>query len=151
MMSYTICNHIAPVGVLPMKSPSRRRRRTGFTLIEVLLVLAILVILAASAVPLYSKIFGHGQADVAKVSIRGLKTAVKVYQLQVGSYPPSLDALFQPVGDAGGKWDGPYVESQKSLNDPWDKPFQYACPGQHGQEFDIWTVSPDGKDIGSWD
>jgi hypothetical protein len=43
------------------------------------------------------------------------------------------------------------VKKQQNLLDPWEKPIQYACPGSHGQDFDIWTESPDGRVIGSWD
>jgi general secretion pathway protein G len=136
-----------------MNRPSRRRRHAGFTLIEVLLVLTILVILAALAIPNLSKIFGASQAKAAKTQVTELEKMVEAYHFDVGTYPASLDALLQPPADAAntGKWSGPYVKKQQNLVDPWDKPIQYACPGSHGQDFDIWTEAPDGKVIGSWD
>ena len=134
-----------------MKTSSRRRRRSGFTLIEVLLVLTILVILAALVVTNYSKVFGASKAQAAKIHIAELETAVNLYNFNVGNYPPNLGALLQPQGDAGGNWKGPYVKNEQKLNDEWGRPFQYASPGSHGQDFDIWTEAPDGQVIGSWD
>jgi general secretion pathway protein G len=136
-----------------MKTPSRRRRTSGFTLIEVLLVLTILVILAALAIPNLTRVFSGAQAKAAKTQISELEKMVEAYHFDIGTYPASLDALIQPPGDVGGsgKWNGPYVKKQQNLLDPWEKPIQYACPGSHGQDFDIWTESPDGRVIGSWD
>jgi general secretion pathway protein G len=128
-----------------------RSRRAGFTLIEVLLVLAILVILAALAVPNLTRIFGTSQAKAAKVQIEGLSTAIKAYYLDVGIYPPSLDALCQPPGGDNGKWRGPYVEKPQKLFDPWGKQFSYSPQSNHGLDFDVWTEAPDGSVVGSWD
>jgi general secretion pathway protein G len=133
-----------------MSRPYARRRSAGFTLIEVLLVLAILVILAALVVPNLSKIFSGSQAKAAKAQISQLESMVEAYHLDCGTYPASLDFLLQQPGDAP-KWNGPYVKKQQSLMDPWNRPYQYAAPGTHGQNFDIWTETPEGGVVGSWD
>ena len=80
-----------------------------------------------------------------------LEKMVEAYHFDVGTYPAKLDALLRPPAGAAGKWKGPYVKGQKNMVDPWGKPIQYACPGSHGQEFDTWTETPDGKIIGSWE
>lgn len=135
-----------------MCHPQRRRRQGGFTLIEVLLVVAILVILAALVVPNISKMFSGSQENIAKAKISGLKTAIEAYHLHCNTYPSSLDALLSPPGDLPNpaKWQGPYVDNQQSLLDPWDKPYNYSPQSSHGAAFDIWTDTPDGKTICSW-
>jgi general secretion pathway protein G len=137
-----------------MKSSSTRRNR-GFTLIEVLLVLVILVVLASLAVVAYGPIQKRANINAAKVQIGLFKTAVSAYQLSVGSYPSTaagLQALRSQPADLQeqGKWDGPYLDSDVP-SDPWNHPYQYACPGQHNPDsFDVWTVTPDNQQIGNW-
>jgi type II secretion system protein G len=101
--------------------------------------------------PNRSRISPHSMANAAKLQISLLETAVQVYHLDVGSYPSSLDALLQPPGDAAAKWNGPYVQKRQNIIDPWGTPYEYACPGQHGKDYDIWTKVPDGKVISSWE
>ncbi len=83
-----------------------------------------------------------------------LKTALQAYQLDLG-YPPTteqgIQALRYPPADLVNpvKWGGPYLEDLPP--DPWDNPYQYVSPGMHNPDsFDIWTVTPDGMEIGNW-
>jgi general secretion pathway protein G len=130
----------------------RRARRRGFTLVEVLLVLMILVFLASMAVMAYGPIQRQWKTNAAKGQIGLFGTALDMYQLAVGSYPTTgqgLEALRHAPGDLPNptKWDGPYLKSEIPL-DPWDRPYQYACPGQHHPDsYDVWTVSPEGAEI----
>lgn len=133
-------------------TPSRdRRRQGGFTLIEVLLVLVILVVLASLATVAYGPIQRRVKVNSARTQIGLLKNAIQTYQLSVETYPPTLDALRVPPPDMQNstKWDGPYLDADVPL-DPWGNPYQYAVPGSHNNDFDIWTVSPDGQEIGNW-
>jgi general secretion pathway protein G len=93
------------------------------------------------------------RSKLAQPQVETIVQAVQAYHFVVGAYPPTLEALLQPPNDAAGsgKWNGPYVKNQQDLIDPWGKLIQYAAPGSHGQDFDVWTESPDGKVIGSWD
>jgi general secretion pathway protein G len=129
----------------------RKRRSGGFTLIEVLLVLVILVVLASLAVVAYAPIQKRMRVDAAKTQVGLLKDAINTYQVAVGTYPPTLDALCSAPADLPpGKWGGPYLENLPPP-DPWGKAYQYAVPGAHHPEsFDIWTIDPDGQEIGNW-
>jgi general secretion pathway protein G len=126
-----------------------RDRYAGFTLIEVLLVLAILVILAALVVPNLSRIFSGSQVKAARTQIELLDTAIEVYKQDVGTYPNSLDALLADQGQAQGqnKWRGPYLKKQVPL-DPWSKPYQYQVDADGPV---ISTTSPEGEVISSRD
>ena len=133
--------------------PSRRNR--GFTLIEVLLVLVILVVLASLAVVAYGPIQRKANINSAKTQAELLAQAIESYELQIGSYPSSqsgLTALRSPPGDLAdpSKWDGPYLQ-RDIPKDPWGQDYKYAFPGEHNPKgFDVWTVSPDGLQIGNW-
>jgi general secretion pathway protein G len=137
-----------------MKLSSSRRDR-GFTLIEVLLVLVILVVLASLAVVAYGPIQRRYKVNAAKAQIGLFKTALETYQVTVESYPTTQEGLqslrYRPAdAQEGSKWDGPYLDTEVPL-DPWGHQYQYACPGQKNQDsFDVWTISPDGQEIGNW-
>jgi general secretion pathway protein G len=146
----------------PHYSARRRTRagvRRGFTLIEVLLVLIILVVIGSLVAP---NIFGiQDQADrtAAKAQIGPVKTAIRMYKLNMGTYPASLDDLFEKPTDAdqAEKWGTePYLE-EKLPPDPWGNDYQYAQPGEHNTDgFDFWSNGPDGEsgtddDIGNWE
>lgn len=134
----------------------RVRRRAGFTLIEVLLVLVILVILAGVIVGNLGGAQAKANARAARVTVGSLEQAVNMYHLDLNNYPASLEALVQAPGDLPNpaKWGGPYLEKGLPV-DPWDQPFNYSFPGQRSPKFDIWSSGPDGvsgseDDIGNW-
>ncbi len=132
-----------------MKSRIRRKRKSrGFTLIEVLLVLAILVILA-SMVGVYFVGAQRGAYEkAAKAQIGMFKQQLDMYRLDVGSYPNAtqgLTSLRQAPADLRNpqKWKGPYSEKDIPL-DPWDNPYQYELLG--ADQFRIWSLGPDQQD-----
>ena len=132
-------------------------RRRGFTLIEVLLVLTILVIIASLAVMAYGPAQRGANIKAAKTQIEAFKGPLGMYRLDIGYYPPSLDALrMQPAdADAAQRWAGPYIDRDIPL-DPWRRPYRYKYPGQHDPEMpDISSDGPDGipgneDDVTSW-
>lgn len=132
------------VSVLPS-----RRRNTGFTLLELLVVMVILGLLAGYVAPKFFAHIGKSEVKAARAQLDSLEKALDAYRLDVGSYPSTeqgLLALMQkPAGDS--RWSGPYL--RKNLpSDPWGRPYQYASPGEHG-EFDLFSFGKDGQTGGS--
>lgn len=137
----------------------RRRRQGGYTLVELLVVLAILGLLVAIAAPRLIKYLGSAKSDTAKIQVEKLGGVLDLYHLELGRYPTDdegLESLIErpPQADS---WNGPYLKNRDSLIDPWGRPYIYRSPGQHG-DFDLFTLGADGgeggdgedKDIGNW-
>lgn len=139
---------------------SVRGLRRGFTLLEILVVLAIIGLLAGLAITKVDGIFGGAQASAAQLFVtQTAKTSLMTYRLQTGSYPSTaegLQALVSAPAGAAGKWQGPYVEGGKIPVDPWGEPYQYAFPGKRNTSgYDLWSKGPDKQsetadDIGNW-
>lgn len=143
-----------------MQSSSRKRRSSGFTLIEVMVVVAILAILAAVVVP---RVMDEpAKARVAKVEqdIRAIESALDLYKLDNFNYPSTgqgLEALVtKPSGaDLKNYKAGGYLRELPV--DPWGNQYQYMSPGQHG-EVDVFSLGADGApggqgnnaDVGNW-
>lgn len=132
-------------------SARRSRRRRGFTLMEVLLVLAILVVLGSMVTVGYLKIQQGANRDAAKAQISILEDAVELYALNVGTYPNAsqgLNALVAQPGDLKNpaKWAGPYIKGDLP-RDPWGGDYQYeVIQDTQGQDsFKIYSFGPDGQ------
>jgi general secretion pathway protein G len=143
-------------------SLSRKRsgaaRRAGFTLIEVLLVLVILVILGSIAVPMFTGTAEKANQQAAQVQVNAFETAIDLYHIGMRQYPASLDDLINAPSDAkqAKRWSGPYLKENRSLVDPWDNPYKYNAKGtKNPGRYDVWSYGPDGQsgtddDIGNW-
>jgi general secretion pathway protein G len=134
--------------------------QTGFTLLELLVVLGIIAMLAGLVGPQVMKHMGESKVKAAKVQIEDLAQTLDMYKLDVGSYPSSeqgLEALIESP-DGAQRWNGPYLRKAKVPLDPWNQEYKYASPGEHGK-FDIVSLGADGKeggdgedkDINSWE
>jgi len=124
----------------------------GLTLVELLVVLAILGLLAALIVPRAVDYLGRAKSDTAEVQIKRLTTVLDLYRLDVGQYPSDqqgLAALTTMPSDAA-TWNGPYIKDAEGLLDPWGRPYLYRMPGEHG-EFDLWSLGADGAEGGEGD
>ena len=136
------------------KTKLSRALNRAFTLVEIMLVVAIIGILAALVIP---KIAGKSeQARITRVQADikgGIKSAVDEFEVDNGFYPSSLQDLLQQPRNAK-NWHGPYLDALPV--DPWQNPYLYSYPGKHNPTgYDLWSTGPDGKsgtqdDIGNW-
>lgn len=138
--------------------------RGGFTLIEIMVVIVILAMLAALVGPKLMGRTDDAKVTDARVQIKNIETALKLYKLDNGSYPSTeqgLGALVTKptVGVIPKNYkDGGYLESKKMPSDPWGNDYLYVSPGEHG-DYDLFSYGPDGAkggdgknaDITSWD
>ena len=128
-----------------MKTSRLPNRRRGFTLMEILLVLAILGVVMAMVMPRLMGRQQHANADATRISIAGLTQALKLYALDhSGEYPKStegMDVLMKNPGNDK-RWRGPYLEHPAL--DAWGNPFKYHFPGKKNTDtFDIVSPGPD--------
>ncbi|MDD5757674.1 MAG: type II secretion system major pseudopilin GspG [Desulfobulbaceae bacterium] len=130
----------------------------GFSLIELLIVMVILGLLASLVGPKMFGKLGMAKQKTAKTQIEMLMAGLDSYRLDIGRYPSSQEGLEALVSNSGSdKWHGPYL-AKGIPNDPWDNPYNYQNPGEHG-EVDIFSYGADGQaggegedaDIGSWE
>ena len=128
------------------------RRRRGFTLLEILLVVGLLALLAAFAIP---NLVGAGEKAKKKmveaaIGPNGtLSQSIKMYRFDIGTFPDTLkDLVERPSNDsAAKKWTGKYLDDVRGLKDPWDHDYMYNKNGTHNEGmFDLWSVGPDGQD-----
>ena len=120
----------------------------GFTLLELLVVLAILGLLIGLVAPAALRQLGSAKEKIAHQSIERLASVLDMYKLDVGSYPTTdqgLQALISPPPGVS-RWSGPYVKGDKVPEDPWGRPFLYRSPSQRpGHEFDLYSLGPTGQ------
>jgi len=125
------------------------RRSSGFTLIELLVVLAIIGLLAGLVGPQVIKHLGESKSKAARVQLEELSSALDMYRIDNGRYPTSeegLDVLIEAPSNAAG-WNGPYLRKKKVPLDPWNQPYHYTAPGQHGK-YDLFTLGADNAEGG---
>lgn len=129
------------------RRPLRRLPRRGFTLLEVLLVLAILVILTSTVGYYFVGAQRRANMRAALVQINLVEKLLQDYHTDVGSFPSTEQGLLAlssaPTGLPNNKWAGPYAE-KPIPPDPWGNPYQYELTG--AESFRIWSFGPDGQD-----
>jgi general secretion pathway protein G len=138
--------------------------RSGFTLIEIMVVIVILAMLAALVGPKLMGRTDDAKVTDARVQIKNIETALKFYKLDNGVYPSTEQGLGSltskpTVGVIPKSYkDGGYLESKKVPKDPWGNDYLYVSPGEHG-DYDLFSYGADGAkggegkntDITSWD
>lgn len=132
----------------------RRLRRArvaerGYSLLELLVVLAILGLIIAIAAPRVIGYFDASKAKTAEIQIANIAAALDLYYLANSAYPTEQQGLKALVERPEGvdTWDGPYLNRADGIIDPWDRPYQYKQPGAHGK-FDVMSYGADGKEGG---
>jgi len=128
---------------------ARNGRKSGFSLMEMLIVLAIMGVLVALIGPKLAGMLGGAQSKAANADIRTLKTTLEAMSVDIGRYPSQQEglALLQQNPGAGiATWNGPYLRNLPS--DPWGKPYIYLAPADGGEP-QISTLGKDGKPGGT--
>ena len=137
-----------------------QRKLRGFTLVELLVVLAILGLLAGLVGPKVLNQLGGAKSKTANIQLKDFEQALDIYKLDTGRLPnqqEGLKALIERPGNVSG-WNGPYLKKSELPKDPWGRDYVYTIPGKHG-DFDIISLGADGQaggdgentDIVSWD
>jgi general secretion pathway protein G len=126
---------------------SRGSNRAAFTLLEVLIVVAIIVVLAGAGTLTFLKFQEGANEDIAYTKIKNIEKAAMAVQIRSGSPPQSLAEMLQ--SQDGGR---PVIDDADAIKDPWGKEFQYDPSGKNngGARPDISTTTPNGKTIGNW-
>jgi general secretion pathway protein G len=132
----------------------------GFTLLELLIVIAILSLLAVVGTLQLSGYLGHARTDTARLQLDQLATALDLFRVDVKRLPTNDEGLKGLLEKPDGveSWRGPYLKKSQAIVDPWGRPFIYRRPGEHG-EYDLSSYGADGRpggtgedlDVSSWD
>jgi general secretion pathway protein G len=132
----------------------RRRRERGFTLLELMVVVAILGLLIALVAPAAINTLSKTKLKIAAQDIARTSEPLEMYKLDVGSYPAGEDGLQALITKPGGadNWSGPYIKGGKLPVDPWGRPFIYRSPSSRsGHDYDLCSYGAHGQPGGSGD
>lgn len=135
----------------------RKNKRSAFTLLEILIAIALLAAIAALLIGDLDRVLGGGRTEVARIFVNEtMENPLMNFRIHMGRYPTTeegLQALLTRPSEEAENWQGPYI--RRLPNDPWGNPYQYRFPGERNPDgFDLWSWGPDGRDsdanIGNW-
>jgi general secretion pathway protein G len=129
-----------------MNSRRRRNQRRGFTLVEMIVVIAIIGTLSTIVIVRYAGKTDQARQAVAKTQVRQISSAVLEFQGQCKRLPRSLDEMVTQPGDCPDWNPGGYFEGKRLPKDPWGHEFVYR---QDGSDFEIICLGADGQDGGT--
>jgi general secretion pathway protein G len=135
------------------------RKKTGFTLIEIMLVVIIIGVLVAMVVPNIAGRSEQARKTAARTDIEAnIGSALDLYFMDVGRYPATDQGLLALVAApaSASKWNGPYLKKKRLPKDPWGREYLYKAPGDHNKDsYDLYSLGNDGKeggdDVTNWD
>ena len=125
-------------------TPRRKHRLSGYTLTEMLVVIAIIGLIAAVVIPQTIGQLGKAQSRAAKLQVQSIAAALELFQGDNGRFPTAqegLPALLTPPAGLD-NWNGPYLHSKDQLNDPWGHPYRYTV---NGSSITVTTLGADDK------
>lgn len=138
---------------------SARALQRGFTLLEIMIALAILALLVGVTVSNLGGTFTSAQVQTAKLFVNeSVKLPLTTYRIHMGDYPSTaegLRALIAPPANKSDQWHGPYLDGKLPV-DPWQEEYIYRYPGVHNKGgYDVFSKGPDktegtADDIGNW-
>lgn len=123
--------------------------KSGFTLIEMLIVMAIIALLTALVAPAIINKWEGSQVKAASVQIKMIESALDSYRLDMGKYPKELESLIKNTTNKA-TWDGPYLKDDIP-KDPWNNPYHYQNPGKYRKDYDLISFGADGVEGGEGD
>lgn len=131
------------------KNISRNAKHSGFTLLELLVVIVIIGLLAAFVAPKYFGQISKSKTQVARAQIESFEKGIDQFRVDIGHFPTTeqgLNSLYsQPTNEP--LWRGPYIKKSIPL-DPWNKAYVFKSPGTNGRDYEILSYGKDGKEGG---
>jgi general secretion pathway protein G len=128
----------------------RRERSAGFTLVEMLVVLAIIGSIVGLVGPRVLNYLSESKIKTAQIQMENLASALDLFYLDTGRYPSTEEGLaalaLRPTGVSS--WNGPYIKTVTVPKDPWGHNYLYRSPGQSGP-YDVGSLGPEGREGGS--
>lgn len=126
-----------------------RSAQEGFTLVELLVVLAIIGLIAAIATPQVMRYLGTAKVDTTKAQLRNLESALELYYIDSGGYPTEEQGLSALTArpETAVNWNGPYLKKGSSLKDGWGNSFLYKSPAGE-KPFEVISLGRDGSEGG---
>ena len=132
----------------------RRRQRQiaqqGFTLVEMLVVITIIGLIMGLIGPRVLNYLSESKVKAAKIQLQSFSSALDLFYLDAGRFPSTAEGLAALVQRTPGvsAWNGPYLKGGNVPTDPWNNPYLYRAPGEHGP-YDIISYGSDGQEGGS--
>ncbi len=134
----------------------RKKNKNAFTLVEVMVVLAILGLLISAALPRFAGRTEEARLQATRLQIENLSAALDTFEFDCGRYPTTMEGLdalkYEPSNTPG--WKGPYLKKSIPV-DAWKTNYVYLSPGARSPDYDVFSAGPDRQegnedDIGSW-
>jgi general secretion pathway protein G len=126
-----------------------RQGEQGFTLVEMLVVITIIGLIMGLIGPRVLNYLSESKVKAAKIQMQSFATALDLFNLDAGRYPSTSEGLTALVRRTPGvaAWNGPYLKGGNVPNDPWNHPYIYRAPAEHGA-YDIVSLGSDGQEGG---
>jgi len=127
-----------------------RQGERGFTLVEMLVVITIIGLIMGLIGPRVLNYLSESKVKAAKIQMQSFSSALDLFNLDAGRYPSTAEGLAALVRRTPGvdAWNGPYLRGGNVPNDPWNHPYIYRAPGEHGA-YNIMSYGSDGQEGGS--
>jgi len=136
--------------IAPKQVSRDRKSNAGISLLEIMVVLAIIALVVGLAAPRVMENFGRAKSIVAETQMNNVKGALQLFYIDIGRYPSEAEGLESLLRQPSGTrdWNGPYLDNIEDIQDPWGRVFLYRRPGTDGP-FGLSTYGRDGQPGGT--